>query len=162
MTNDYLYDPQIGSELLTTEQAADYLGYHYASVRHIVSEGGLKPCAQAGKTLLFRKSALRDYKVSRKGTETAEIRTELDSIPEGTTASIEVGGSFLVEKYKRSNFTWSDIPKVRADANAKHKKDMPFTIKVRTPDGSFWKIEHEPETLLEKVFQKLSGKKKGK
>lgn len=159
MNNDYLYDPKTGAELLTTEQAAEYLGYNYASVRHIVSDGGLKPYTQAGKTLLFRIADLRDYKLSRKGTETDEIRAKLDSLPAQMTASIEVGNSLNVHKYDLGTFTWADIPKIRANMKAKHGKDQPMSIKVKSPDGCYWKIDYEPETWLDRAFKKRGAKK---
>lgn len=162
MNNNYLYDPKTGGALLTTEQAAEYLGYNYASVRHIVSEGGLKSCAQAGKTLLFRKADLEAYIISHARGRTAEEHDIVKALPTELEAELKIDqglGSGLAYSHKLKGFDWSDIPKIRANLKFKYRKDMAFEILIKTPDGSLWRIEHQPEGRIEKAFKRLLGKK---
>ncbi|HAF96125.1 MAG: hypothetical protein A2X34_09330 [Elusimicrobia bacterium GWC2_51_8] len=178
MKEKYLCDPETGEDLLTTEQAADHLGYNYASVRHIMriekdKPEGLKPWGQVGKTWLFRKTDIETYKISRKRVGTEDDKAKIEAIPDKLEAKIEplsdklkaevgidVGlGKMFPQDNKIESFTWSDIPKIRASIRKKYGKDRPFAITVESPDGSLWTIKYEPQPWIESQFKKLFRKR---
>lgn len=161
----YLYDPKADVELLTTEQAAEYLGYSYPYMRNIVSAGGLKWWRQAGQTSLFRKSDLDVYKVSRNRNATPEDKAKLESLPLKMEAKLRIDqgfGSALPQYEELKDFEWANIPKIHARLKERYNKDVPFILEVRMPDGGAWQTEYQPETWLEakvKDFFKKRGKK---
>lgn len=163
MDKDYLYDPKVGANLLTTEQVADCLGYNYASVRHIVSEGKLKSYRQIGGTLLFIEAAVKSYAINHPKTGIDEFRDKTDKIPNGLEAKVAVdlglGAAFKHAMEKVKDFTWEDIPRLKAKIKNKYGKDKPFTITVNSPDGCIWEIEHLPPTWIDDALKKL---KRGK
>lgn len=152
----YLYDPTTGETLLTTRQAAEYMKYHYASLRKVISQGKIKLCKLAGKTLLFKKADLDIY-LAKNSEMTEEHYKELDGLPEKLEAEITIdpglGGAFTHPYKKIDNFTWEQIPLIKAELFAKYGKNMPFSIEIKSPDGSAWSISHEPPLLWEKLFK---------
>ncbi len=158
-----LYDPQTGSKLLTLKEAAVYLNYHNFSVYRLVSQGILKP-QKIGRTLLFLKADLDRYKVSN---EWAARKASIEHEPEAAeteqtlnikaTIKVDLGFGFLYGQDESiDNFSWQDIPLIRARLTEKYGDIMKtFEITVNTPDGWIWHISIEPPTILEKLWKKL-------
>lgn len=161
----YLYDPKADAELLTTEQAAEYLGYSYPYMRNIVSAGGLKWWRQAGQTSLFRKSDLNVFKLGRNRDATPEDKAKLESLPLKMEAMLHIDqglGSALVHHEELKDFEWADVPKIHARLKERYNKDLPFSLEVKTPDGGLWQTEYQPETWIEAKLKKLFRKREKK
>ena len=77
-----------------------------------------------------------------------------------TTAKLTFMPGWTFDEIDFQNFSWGDIPKIRADIKAKYGKDLGFTMRVNTPDGSYWQLKHEPASWLENKYKELFGKKK--
>ena len=163
MTNEY-YDPKADSDVLTTEQAAAYLGLTYEYMRQLVSDGAIKQHDNAGKTLLFSKLALNAYKVKRDGDP--ELKEKLDALPDKLKATVWVDIPVRkILKHKQpeiASFSWDELPKLKARLRQEYGEDMYFRVKVDSPDGSEWRIAHQPSYLLKEILNKAfkRGKKK--
>lgn len=163
---EHLYDPVTGEKLLTAEEAAVYLNYHRVSIRRLVSQGALKPYKRAGNALLFLKADLDRLKLTsawaaRKASIERPPVTPQEP-PSNLEATVMVdlafGPMFRHAEEQIQNFTWDQIPLIRAKVNSKYG-DRSFEIKIESPDGSLWTVGYEPPTWLERVFKKL---KKGR
>lgn len=162
----HLYDPITGETLLTAEEAAGYLNYHRVSIRRLVSQDVLKPYKRAGNTLLFLKAHLDRFKLTnawaarKASVERPPVTPDEPPSNLEATVLLDLGlGTMFGHVYKTiKNFTWDQIPLMRAEANSKHG-DIPLKIEIKSPDGGLWIVSYEPPTWLRRVFKKL---KKGR
>jgi excisionase family DNA binding protein len=56
-------DTDSGTKLLSSAEAAEYLGYHPVSIRRLVSRGDLRPHTKVGKSLLFLRAELDVFRM---------------------------------------------------------------------------------------------------
>ncbi len=167
MENATLYDPTIGSNLLTTAQAAEYLKFNIFSIRRLASQKALKSYNNAGKkALLFRREDLDRYRLQNAWARKKagiEKPTEQPAPPPPATLEAEIhvdlgfGIGFMHHFGTRKDFSWEQIPLIKAEIDNKHG-GRPFTIGVESPDGGSWLIEYNPPPLLQRLFKKLTGK----
>lgn len=165
-----LYDPQTGVKLLTLREAAEYLDYHPFSVYRLVNQGHLTPKKVGKKTLLFVQEELDRYKSSqawtpRKGKASITPITETqEELPSQLTASVSIDlgiGLFHGETEEIKDFSWEQIPLIRADINHRYgRKIKDFEINVKSPDGGTWFIKFKPPTIIERLVKRFF--KKGK
>ena len=162
-----LYDTTTGENLLSCVEAADYLNYHPASVRRLACEGTLKPEKRAGNALLFQRAALDRFK---KTSAWAARKSALNmpespppELPPSLEASISLdlgfGAVFRETLAPIKNFTWSQLPILKAEIDSKYG-NLPFDVEVKSPDGGIWSVAYEPPTWLERVFKKITDRKR--
>ena len=139
---DRFYDPDTGSQLLTTKEAAVCLSYHPYSVYRLVLQGALRPHRKAGKTLLFLTEDLARYKAShawaaRKGAQ-APLPEPPSAPPSHLTATVSVNVGFELLRphvVTISDFTWDQVPLIHARTQEQYGQ-RPSTIEVKGPmDG---------------------------
>jgi len=160
-TPDRFYDPDTGSRLLTTKEAAVCLSYHPYSVYRLVLQGALHPHRKAGKTLLFLTEDLARYKAShawatRKGGQ-ASLRGSSPAPPSHLTATVAINAGFDLLRQQIvtiSDFTWDQVPLIHARTQEQYGQ-RPSTIEVKGPDGGTWRIDYEPPTWLAQIKQKI-------
>lgn len=160
-TPDRFYDPDTGSRLLTTKEAAVCLSYHPYSVYRLVLQGALRPHRKAGKTLLFLTEDLTRYKAShawtaRKGAQ-AHLATPAPAPPLHLTATVAINVGFDLLRHHVltiSNFTWDQVPLIHARTQEQFGQ-RPSTIEVKGPDGGTWSIDYEPPTWLAQIKHKI-------
>ena len=163
---DRFYDPETGSRLLTTKEAAVCLSYHPYSVYRLVLQGALRPHRKAGKTLLFLTEDLARYKAShawaaRKGDQ-VPLATPSSAPPSHLTATVSVNVGFELLRphvVTISDFTWDQVPLIHARTQEQYGQ-RPSTIEVKGPDGGTWSIDYEPPTWLAQIKQKIQRMKK--
>ena len=124
--------------LFSTQEAAEYLDYHYASVRRLVMRGELRPAGRAGRVLQFRRSELDRYRAQ--AGRTPKGRRFLPNPPErapaaGLSAVIEVraadGWKKIVEAPR---FKWEDIADWNEKIRARFGRSV-FRVRVMVRDG---------------------------
>jgi len=158
---DRFYDPDTGSRLLTTKEAAVCLSYHPYSVYRLVLQGDLRPHRKAGKTLLFLTEDLERYKASHawaalKGGQASPSKQSTAS-PSHLTATVVINVGFdLLRQHVLtiSDFTWDQVPLLHAKTQEQFGQ-RPSTIKVKGPDGGTWSINYEPPTWLAQIKQRI-------
>lgn len=163
-----LYDPQTGARLLTVKEAAEYLNYHPFSIYRLVMQGVLTAHRRAGKTLLFIKEELDRFKLNNAwAAAKASLEkpsTPPEHAPPHLTADIKVyhGLGPMFPSYVESieNFTWEQIPLIRARVDSKYG-NKPFDTQIKSPDGGIWTVSYEPPTWIEKLTKKLKKRAKG-
>lgn len=134
-----LVDSDRNEALLTTRDAASYLGYHYVSIRRLVHQKLLRPATRAGRTLLFLRSELDRYRARRAsiGARHADHLPNPPSRPPefrmSATLARRVGGRWRIIS-RRSNFRWEDIPLLWRMQKGKEAR-RPFRICVQCSDG---------------------------
>jgi excisionase family DNA binding protein len=168
LTPDRFYDPDTGSRLLTTKEAAVCLSYHPYSVYRLVLQGDLRPHRKAGKTLLFLTEDLERYKArhawaSRKGAK-ASLPKPSSAPPLHLTATVAINVGFDLLRQQVvtiSDFTWDQVPLIHARTQEQYGQ-RPSTIEVKGPDGGTWRIDYEPPTWLAQIKRKIQRiRKKG-
>jgi hypothetical protein len=154
-TPDRFYDPDTGSRLLTTKEAAVCLSYHPYSVYRLVLQGALRPHRKAGKA--------SHAWAARKGAE-ASLPEPAPAPPSHLTATVVVNVGFdLLRPHVLtiSDFTWDQVPLIHARTQEQYGQ-RPSTIDVKGPDGGTWSIDYEPPTWLAQIKQKIQRiRKKG-
>jgi hypothetical protein len=158
---DRFYDPDTGSRLLTTKEAAICLSYHPYSVYRLVLQGALRPHRKAGKTLLFLTEDLARYKAghawaTRKGAQ-APLPEPSPAPPLHLTATVAINVGFdLLRQHVLtiSDFTWDQVPLIHAKTQEQYGQ-RPSTIEVKGPDGGTWRIDYEPPTWLAQIKRKI-------
>jgi len=159
-----LYDPKTGVKLLPLKEAAAYLDYHPFSVYKLVSQGVLKPHKIGGKTLVFMQDELDRYKLNnkwaaRKALIAHDPELAGETLPETMTATVTVDlglGLMFGEPEHVEDFSWEQIPLIKADINERYGKKMKaFEITVKSPDGWTWLIRPEPPSFIEKLGGKI-------
>ncbi len=167
-TTSAIYDPHSGSEMMTAEQSADYLGYHYASIRRLVREKALKPYTSIGKAFLFLKADIVRFQGNHPwaaGKAGREKQTNPSpEPPRKLEASVVVSrrDKIFDGVWKTDpDFTWDKLPLIKADVNSAFG-DQDFTVKVTSPDGGNWAIRYFPVSPLDTAIKKVTNKFKGK
>lgn len=151
-----LFDPQTGSRMMTLQESADYLNYHPISLFRPMKEGILKPRSRAGKTLLFMQEDLDRFRLTstwaaRKSTIKKPLETPEKPVAKLEAAiSLNMGSSYDHCLDPIKNFTWDQVPLIRARINNKYG-NIPFDIEVKSPDGGLWSVEYQPPTWIEKL-----------
>lgn len=159
-----LYDPSTGTQLLTSNQAAEYLDYHVVSIRRLVGDGTLKPAKKAGKTLLFQREDLDRFRAtSAWASRKAAIERPLNppqQPPDRLEATIRLDfglGSVLRQPMEPiMDFSWNQVPLIRAEIDNKYG-NVPFEIEVKSPEGGLWSVSYEPPTWVERAWKKLKN-----
>jgi hypothetical protein len=157
-----LYDPHAGTKLLTVKESAEHLNYHPFSIYRLVMQGVLKPYRKAGKTLLFLIEDLDRFRLSSSWAA-RKASVEKPPVPPHQPPSvltakikIDFGLGLMFQSHFEpiENFTWDQIPLVRARVDSKYG-NKPFNIEIKSPDGGLWTVSYEPPTWLEKLAKKL-------
>jgi excisionase family DNA binding protein len=158
------YDPRIDSDIFTTEQAAEYLGFTYKYMRQVLCTENIPSYDSAGKTRLFLKAALDAYK-ARKSND-SELKAQVAARPDKLKAKVWVDIPLTkMLKHKQpelKDFTWEELPKLRARIKDEYGEDLDFTVKVSNPEGGNWDIRYHPASPLENTIKKVAEKFKRK
>ncbi|MGD9641573.1 MAG: excisionase family DNA-binding protein [Elusimicrobiales bacterium] len=155
------YDPKLDSEIFTTEQAAEYLGYTYKYMRQVLCEGGLASYDNAGKTRLFLKAELDKYIGARDGKRPS--KTGLPETSEKIEAAVSVQGALTeLGRHKIKDFSWDQLPKLHSRLKADYGKDVEFSVKLRNPEGGTWDIRYFAPNLVDKTIDAVKAKLKRK
>ncbi|MBI4524055.1 MAG: helix-turn-helix domain-containing protein [Deltaproteobacteria bacterium] len=162
----HLYDPITGEKLLTAEEAAVYLDYHRVSIRRLVSQGVLRPYKRAGNTLLFLKADLDRFKLTN-AWAARKASVEIPPVapqkpPSNLEAAVKLdlglGPIFGKALEPIKNFTWDQIPLIRAEVDSKHG-NIPFEVEIKSPDGGLWIVSYEPPTWFERLAKNFKKKR---
>lgn len=153
------YDPKVDSEIFTTEQAAEYLGYTYKYMRQVLCEGKLRSYDNAGMTRLFLKADLDVYRRKRDGTPAQKDGGE---VSHRITATVHVPGVLMEDRYKIKDFDWEALPKLHSRLKADYGKDIDFRVELRNPEGGTWNIRYYAPNIVDKAIDMVKGKFKRK
>lgn len=154
------YDPKLDSEIFTTEQAAEYLGYTYKYMRQVLCEGKLKSYDNAGMTRLFLKSDLDVYLRKRDGIQ--QKPQDVSSASQKIVATVHVPGVLMEDRYQIKDFDWDELPKLHGRLKAGYGKDIDFRVELRTPAGGTWNVRYYAPNIVDKAIDMVKGKFKRK
>lgn len=160
-----VYDPEIGAKVLTVADAAKYLGYGEFSVRRLICKKKLNPYGKVGNKWMFLRDELDRFKSTNPW---AARKADIQSVkelppqpPKGLKAEVRLdltfGSMLTVPLETIENFTWEQIPLIRARIHHTHG-DVAFEINIQGPDGASWSIDYQPPTWFEKTWKRLKGK----
>ena len=137
---DVLYEKGTGAELLTSKEAARFLGYHPVAFRNLVSKGKIRVHSRTGNYPLFLREELQQYQATNKWAgRKAKVKPAALALPALTdrtqaTVTATLGRKEIIVE-KLDDFKWDDAPAIRARVSARHGR-VPFRIDLELPDGA--------------------------
>ena len=155
------YDPKRDSDIFTTEQAAEYLGYTYKYMRQVLCAGDLESYDNAGKSRLFLKAELDNYLRGRRGG--LPVKTAASGSASVIAATVYVHGNIMEKgRHQIKNFAWDELPKLHSRLKTDYGKDVEFTVKLRNPEGGTWDIRYCRPNFVDKALDAVKSKLKRK
>ena len=121
-------DTDSGTKLLSSAEAAEYLGYHPVSIRRLVSRGDLRPHTKVGKSLLFLPAELDLF---RMGNAWARNKITDVAVKESETMQFSVSEDPIKLNLKAPHRKWKrDILFENPPAIPYQHKDMKAVVTV--------------------------------